>query len=199
MLETAVKETVHRDPVDLLEDVGALLWGNYKLASGRWSKYYFDSKKLTLHPEGARLVASQLVEKLRREGIKYIGGTAYGAIPIVSSIALYSEMTEGPSIQAFYHRKEAKEHGTEADAEGQIPPKGTRVAILEDVVTTGDSLLKAISLAEGLGLQVTDAIVLVDRNERGRESIEDAGYKFWSLFTMNFDGDETVNVLFNGW
>ena len=175
------------------------MWGNFTLASGKQSPYYFDSKLLTLHPEGARFVAAQLTKKLQDEGIEFIGGTAYGAIPIVASVVLYSQLNGGPQIQAFYHRKEAKGHGNNATVDGRQPPKGTRVAILEDVVTTGDSLLKAINLAEGLGCKVTDAIVLVDRNEEsGRQVIEEKGYKFWSLFTMDLNEKGAVDVVFNG-
>jgi orotate phosphoribosyltransferase len=174
------------EPARLLEKSGALLYGDFKLASGKRSPYYFDSKKLTLEPQGALFVAQRIVEKLDELEIRYVGGTAYGAIPIVSHVVLFSGLREGEPIRAFYHRRKSdvKKHGTEAQAEGQFPPEGEEIAILEDVVTTGESLLYAIKKAEEEGFNVTHAMTLVDRDEGGRESVEAAGYKFWSLFTV---------------
>ena len=167
----------------LMEQSGALLFGDFTLASGRQSPYYFDSKKLTMDPQGALFVAQRIVEKLDEFGITHIGGTAYGAIPIAAQAALYSALRPGPPIRAFYHRRESdvKKHGTKAKADGQLPPPNTPVAILEDVVTTGESLLDAIEKAEQDGHNVTHAITLVDRNEGGRQLIEQKGYHFWAM------------------
>ena len=172
------------DPTHLLEESGALMFGRFTLKSGKISEYYLDSKKLTLDPRGALFVASQLVRKLDDEGIRYVGGVAYGGIPIVSHVALFSGLREGEPIHAFYHRKDSKEHGTAAEAEGQLPGPGNPVAVLEDVVTTGGSLLDTISHAEERGWNVTHALTLVDRDEGGREAIEAAGYQFWALFRV---------------
>ena len=167
----------------LMQETGALLYGDFTLASGKKSEYYFDSKKLTLDPQGALFVAQCIVEALDNFGIRYVGGTAYGAIPIAAQVALYSALRPGEPIRAFYHRKisDAKKHGTHAIAEGQFPPPDEPTAILEDVVTTGESLLDAIQKAESAGYRVTHAMTLVDRNEGGRQAIESAGYHFWAL------------------
>ena len=185
------------DPAGLLKESGALLYGDFTLASGRRSSYYFDSKKLTLYPPGARFVGTELVQKLDAEGINCVGGVAYGAIPIVAHISLVSDLREGEPIRAFYHRKESKGHGTEKAAEGQFPQPQQPVAIIEDVVTTGGSLLQAIREAEAEGYHVTHALTLVDRDEGGREIVEAAGYKFWSLFRVEKTGDE-VSFVYNG-
>jgi len=184
---------------DLLVKTGALLRGDFTLASGKTSNYYFDSKRLTLDPEGAVDVSSRLLKKLETEGINHVGGTAYGAIPIVAQIALLSGLQGSFPVSAFYHRKtkDIKSHGTEASAEGQVPDPGTKVAILEDVVTTGESLLAAIKRAEAEKLIVTHAIVLLDRDEGGREEIEKRGYKFWSLLTAKSSMDGDVKVVSN--
>lgn len=201
MAVDVIAETVNeaqRRASELLEESEALLYGDFKLASGRVSDYYFDSKKFTLYPAGAHLVAQQLVEKLDDLGIECVGGTAYSAIPIVSQIALFSRMRDGEPIRAFFHRKEAKQHGTKANAEGQFPIDDQPVAIVEDVVTTGDSLIDAIKLAEGNGYRVTHTLVLVDRDEDGgREKVEAAGYKFWALFTVERSVDG-VSFVYNG-
>ena len=115
------------NPVRLLEESGALLFGEFTLSSGRKSSYYFDSKKLTMEPAGARFVARRLVDRLDAEGIRYVGGVAYGGIPVVSHIVMMAAMREGAPIRAFYHRKDSKEHGTGANAEGQFPPPASRL------------------------------------------------------------------------
>ena len=196
-LLTEVKGTEELDPAHLLQEVGALLFGDFTLASGKKSDYYFDSKQLTLDPRGAHFVTERLVEKLDALGIRYVGGTAYSGIPLASQVALYSQMRTGEPISAFYHRKEAKGHGTNSVLDGKKPPKGTRVVILEDVVTSGKSLLRAIELAEVDGCRVTHALTLVDRDEGGREAVEAAGYEFWSLFRVERT-DGKVNFVYNG-
>ena len=185
------------NPVRLLEESGALLFGEFTLSSGRKSSYYFDSKKLTMEPAGARFVARRLVARLDAEGIRYVGGVAYGGIPVVSHIVMMAAMREGAPIRAFYHRKDSKEHGTGAIAEGQFPPRGEPVAMIEDVVTTGGSLLQSIRHAEEEGYRVTHALTLIDRDEGGREAVEAAGYKFWALFRVERNGDE-VSFVYNG-
>ena len=194
-----VIDGIQEQAVQLLENSGALLFGDFTLASGKSSPYYFDSKKLTLDPEGAIFVAHRIVEKLDEVEIRYVGGTAYGAIPIVSHVVFHSGMREGEPIYAFYHRRKSdvKVHGTKAEVEGRFPPEGAPVAILEDVVTTGESLLYAISKAKEEGYNVTQAMTLVDRDEGGREVVEAAGYKFWALFTVHRTGDG-VSFVYNG-
>ncbi len=184
-------------PVRLLEESGALLFGEFTLSSGKKSDYYFDSKKLTLDPAGARFVARQLVDRLDAENIKYVGGVAYGAIPIVSHIVMLTGLREDKPIRAFYHRKDSKEHGTGAAAEGQFPPQDEPVAIVEDVVTTGGSLLQSIRHAEDSGYNVTHAMTLIDRDEGGREAIEAEGYKFWSLFRVELT-EGKPRFIYNG-
>lgn len=186
-------------PALLMQETGALLYGDFTLASGKKSEYYFDSKKLTLDPKGALFVAKHIVKALDNFGIKYVGGTAYGAIPIAAQVALFSTLRMGHPIRAFYHRRisDAKKHGTHAIAEGQFPPPGEPTAILEDVVTTGESLLDAIQKAEADGFRVTHAMTLVDRNEGGRQAIESAGYHFWSLCRVeHYNGK--VRILYDG-
>ena len=206
MIRLEVKDEKQRQAVDLLKKCGALLSGDFELSSGKTTDYYFDSKQLTLDPEGAEFVAKQLVRKLDDEGIDFVGGTAYSAIPIASHICLYSRLRESREIPAFYIRKESKGHGTDEMAEGKLPGKDRvyKVAIVEDVVTTGKSLLDAIDKFEtiakekGLSCVVTYAIALVDRNEDGGKAVEDAGYQFWSLYDVIRTSEGEVDFRFNG-
>lgn len=202
MAQAKTLEMNETDPVALLQKCGSLLYGEFTLSSGNKSNYYFDSKQLTLDPEGACFVADQLVRKLTEEDIEYVGGTAYSAIPIVSHVCLYSKISEikgRKPIKAFYDRKEAKGHGTNQLTEGKIPPKDAKLAIVEDVVTTGESLLDAIDKAESQGCTVRNAIALVDRDEGGREAVEKRGYKFWALFTVIRTAEGQPEFQFNGY
>jgi len=141
----------------------SLMFGEFTLASGRQSHYYFDSKKTTLLAEGAYLAAAEMLSVIRREGIEAdaIGGMTLGADPIVCPVAALSRI-EGPSLDAFIVRKETKGHGTERKIEGNLDP-GSRVIVVDDVVTTGRSTLLAIEAAEAAGHEVVAVLCLVDR------------------------------------
>ena len=152
------------------------------LASGRKSNFYIDGKQTTLDPEGALLVGKVLSAMIKGKA-EAIGGPTLGADPIVTAVALTSYQ-EGNPIAAFIIRKEPKGHGKGLWIEGDKGvKKGTRVAIVEDVVTTGGSLLKAIRIAEEHGLNVVQALTLVDREEGGKEELAAAGYTLEAVFT----------------
>ena len=158
----------------------SLMFGEFTLASGRTSRYYFDSKKTTLLPEGAYLAAREVLRTIRSRGIgaEAIGGLTLGADPIVCPVAALSYL-EGPPLRAFIVRKEAKGHGTERRIEGNLEP-GCRVIILDDVVTTAGSTLRAIEAAETAGYKVAAVICLVDREEGGAEKL--AAWPFFPIF-----------------
>jgi orotate phosphoribosyltransferase len=154
------------------------------LASGRKSNFYVDCKQTALTAEGHYLIGRLILEELQKVpgGVEAVAGVTLGGDPLVSAVSLTS-FVAGRPIPALIIRKELKGHGTEAWIEGlkNVAP-GARVAILEDVVTTGGSTLKACQKARDAGLQVAGIVVLVDRQEGGREAVEAAGYKMTSLF-----------------
>jgi len=158
----------------------SLKFGQFRLASGRTSPYYFDSKRTTLLAEGAYLTAAEVLRVLREHGVQAeaIGGMTLGADPIVCPVAALSHL-QGPPLRAFIVRKEAKDHGTEGRIEGQ-PEPGTRVVIVDDVVTTAGSTLRAIEAAERAGLVIAAVVCLVDREEGGTEKL--ARWPFYPLF-----------------
>jgi orotate phosphoribosyltransferase len=164
---------------DLLRE-RSLRFGDFTLASGRKSRFYFDSKRTTLDPEGAYLTAWCILDLVRREGIeaKAIGGMTLGADPIVCAAVALSHV-DGPPLSGFIVRKEAKEHGTQRQVEG-APEAGTPVIVVDDVVTTAGSTLQAIAAAEHVGLEVRAVLCLVDREEGGAEAL--AQYPFHPLF-----------------
>ena len=156
------------------------------LASGRQSDFYFDGKQTTLHAEGGFLVGKLFYEAIKDvEGVQAVGGITLGADPIATATSIVAHL-DGMSIHAFIIRKEPKGHGTGQWLEGRknLPP-GTKVVIVEDVVTTGGSSMKAVRRAEEVGLKVLGIVTLVDREEGGRENIEAEGYWLKALFTKS--------------
>lgn len=148
----------------------AYMEGDFVLTSGKHSDHYFDCKQVTLHPEGLAVVSELLVEKLHDDSIPAIGGLAIGADPIVGGVVSAS-WRFGYPIRGFIVRKEPKKHGTRNWIEGPVA-KGQRVAIVDDVVTSGGSIITAVNCARLEGLEPVVAIAVVDREEGGSESIE---------------------------
>ena len=156
------------------------------LASGRQSDFYFDGKQTTLHAVGGFLVGKLFYEAIKDvEGVQAVGGITLGADPIATATSIAAHLA-GQSMHAFIIRKEPKGHGTGQWLEGRKNlPAGTRVVIVEDVVTTGGSSMKAVRRAEEEGLVVLGIVTLVDREEGGRENNEAEGYWLRALFTKS--------------
>jgi orotate phosphoribosyltransferase len=165
--------------LELAEKTGAVLYGEFTLASGLKSDHYWDGKKVTLSAAGSNLVGRAICGMLA--GLKFdaVGGLEIGAIPIATAVALVSHL-EGKDVPAFIVRKNPKEHGTRKSVEGYLTD-GSRVVIVEDVVTTGESVLKAIEVVESRGCKVLKVITLVDRHEGGGDKLRRAGYVFESI------------------
>jgi len=158
----------------------SLLFGDFTLASGKKSSFYFDSKRTTLLPEGAYLTAAEILRILREAGISAdaIGGMTLGADPIVCPIAALSHL-EGPPLRAFIVRKEAKQHGMGQQIEGALEPR-SRVVVVDDVVTTAGSTLRAIDAVEAAGHTIVAVVCIVDREEGGTEKL--ASWPFFPIF-----------------
>lgn len=157
--------------------------GDFTLASGQRSKFYVDLKATTLHPDGAFLIGELAVEVLAHEklNVEGVGGLTLGADPLATAISLAAR-ERGLIWPAFIVRKEPKDHGTARYIEGteNLRP-GAEVVVLEDVVTTGGSSLKAIERLREAGYHPIAAITVVDREQGGAEKIRAAGVKFFSL------------------
>ncbi|MBU1261886.1 orotate phosphoribosyltransferase [bacterium] len=153
----------------------------FSLSSGRKSNYYIDGKMVTLDPEGAYLVAKLIIELLKGKRVDGIGGLTIGADPIVSAVTALSYI-EGLPIPAFIVRTEAKKHGMMKLIEGPLK-RDSNVVIVDDVVTTGSSIFKAISEVEKEGCKVINVIALVDRCEGAKERLAEKGYTLISIFT----------------
>ena len=157
--------------------------GDFTLASGKKSNYYLDCRLTTLDPEGARLTGYCVLELLDEMAVKpdAIGGLSMGADPVVSAAIVISAIEKRP-VQGFLVRKAAKDHGRKKQIEGMEETQGKRVAIVDDVCTTGGSTQEAIEAAEREGCEVVAVISLVDREEGGSEMLL-AKYNYRSIFT----------------
>lgn len=162
--------------------------GRFTLSSGRESTLYIDARLTTMSPEGLTLIGELGLNALQASGwnVQAIGGLTLGADPVAYAIA-YASAATGQFIRAFSVRKEAKSHGTGRLIEGPFVV-GDRVAIVEDVITTGGSALKAISAVQAAGGVVTGVLAVVDREEGGRETIEGIGIPVVALTT----GDQII-------
>ena len=158
----------------------------FKLSSGAVSSFYFNMKKTTQSPDGMYIVGKIVFETIKEHGLQpdAIGGLTMGADPIAYAVAMYSQIVKEP-INAFVIRKEPKEHGLRLPIEGNIKA-GNHVIIVDDVVTTGGSTIKAIDVAKENNLVIDAIIILVDRCEQnGRQNIEDLGYPVYCLLNVH--------------
>jgi orotate phosphoribosyltransferase len=155
--------------------------GSFTLASGRQSSLYIDARLTTMSPEGLALIGPLALEALNDAGwqVDSVGGLTLGADPIAYAISYASATTTKP-IRAFTVRKEAKTHGTGKLIEGPFQA-GDRVAVVEDVITTGGSALRAAEAIQKEGGLIAGVLALVDREEGGREAIEAKGFQVVSL------------------
>lgn len=157
--------------------------GDFLLASGKRSDYYFDCRATALCAEGSWLIGSLFVDLLADLAIVGVGGMTLGADPLVSSVTVLSYEKNRP-LNGLIVRKEAKDHGTGRFVEGMTNfAPGDSVAMLEDVVTTGGSVLKACARVRDCGLNIAAVCAILDREEGGREAIAEAGYNLLTLFT----------------
>ena len=156
--------------------------GEVTLTSGRKSDYYFDCKQTALHPEGAWLIGNLLFDLLP-EGIVGVGGMTLGADPLVTAVSVASFL-RGRPMPAFIVRKASKGHGTNQFLEGLSNFKpGDSVALLEDVVTTGGTLLTVIDRVQDAGLKIGAVLTVLDRNEGGAEKLAERGFPLLSIFS----------------
>ena len=157
----------------------------FKLASGRTSDFYCNLKPTMMDPEGAHLLGVLIAEALDGTEVDLIGGLEMGAVPLATA-ATAASFARGKPLAAFFVRKAAKDHGTKSLVEGLVRGeslKGRRLAILEDVTTTGGSSLKAIEAVRAEGASVALVLTVVDRQEGAAEAFAAAGVAFRALIT----------------
>ena len=154
--------------------------GDFKLASGQSTGFYFDMKPTVMDPEGARLAAELILEAVEGEDLDCVGGIAVGAVPIVAAVAMASAGTSRP-LPGFLVRKEVKERGTEKQVEGNMIDGGN-VLIVEDVTTTGGSSMQAIeAVKRERNGNVPIVVTIVDRLQGAQENFQMRGIRLISL------------------
>lgn len=151
-----------------------------QLASGRTSDIYFDMKMPMFDPETINLIADEVLRRVRDERAQLIGGLELGAVPIIAAVVCKS-YPEHP-VYGFFVRKTVKEHGTRKKIEGHFN-KGQRIVLLDDVTTTGGSVLEAVREVRIMGGYVNTVLTIVDREEGARENLEREGIALSALFT----------------
>jgi orotate phosphoribosyltransferase len=156
--------------------------GDFLLSSGQRSPYYINGKQVTLHPQGVVGVGRVLLPLIPSHATG-VAGLTLGADPIVTAVSVVA-VYEGRSLTPLIVRKEAKGHGTQAYIEGPVLPNGSLVVVLEDVVTTGQSAMKAVIRLRDGGYQVNQVLALVDRQQGGAEFYNQQGLDFKSVFTI---------------
>lgn len=162
----------------------SILRGEFTLASGKKSDYYIDARLTTLDPEGVYLIGKVFLDEIRKDPeITAVGGPTMGADPIVGSLMVLSHES-GCALPGFLVRKGEKDHGTGKLIEGNLKP-GDNVAVVEDIVTTGNSVIKAIEAVRGAGASVNKALVIVDREEGAREAFRKLGIPLFSIFSIS--------------
>lgn len=180
--------TLREQLAKAFHDSGSFKWdrtNGFKLASGEISPFYVDCRALMAHPEARRLVAQLAYDALVSVEFDCLGGLEIGAIPIAVTISDFACAASPSKIwRTFVVRKQAKDHGLGKLIEGSIHP-GDRVLIVDDVLTSGGSLLKAVGAAREAGLQVDHALVIVDRQEQdGKARVEKERVQLRSLLTI---------------
>lgn len=158
----------------------------FSLSTGRQSKFYFNCKPVTLSSDGASLVADAFLDKLKffPEPVTAVGGRTLGADPIIGAMMMRA-LEHGQRLEGFYVREKQKSHGTK-ELIANAPPAGTKVVIVDDVVTTGKSVIEAIDAASAAGCVIIGVITLMDRQEDGgEENIRERVPNYHSIFTRH--------------
>lgn len=178
-----------RDRLKELFRQRALQFGDFTLASGKKSTYYINSKKVLFHAEAITLLGDLLFDATKDLTFQAIGGLEVGAIPMAAA-ALTAFHRAGKPMEGFFVRKQAKGHGSKELLEGQVN-SGDSVVVIDDVLTTGGSVVQAIEAVEARGAKVLRVVCICDRLQGAREAL--AKYDFRPLFTVRDFGIEPSN------
>ena len=160
----------------------SMRFGEFVLSSGATSNYYIDVRKTSLHPDGLRMISKMFWEVLQADQVTAIGGLTMGADPLVTGVMLYSA-ERGRPLEGFLVRRNTKEHGTRAQVEGNLAGH-KRIAILDDVITSGESSIIAAEAAESYKAEVVRVLAVVDRAQGATQIFQQKGYPFTTLFSI---------------
>jgi len=176
-METDVRVSLRRM---LLER--SMRFGEFVLSSGVTSNFYIDVRKTSLHPEGLRLISQMFWEILQQDNVTAVGGLTMGADPLVAGVMLHAA-AQGKPIEGFLVRRGSKDHGMRGQVEGNLAGH-KRIAILDDVITSGESAVIAAEAAESYKAEVVRVLTVVDRAQGASQIFQQKGFPFTSLFTI---------------
>ena len=160
----------------------SMRFGEFVLSSGATSSYYIDVRKTSLHPEGLRCISKLFFDALASDNVTAVGGLTLGADPLVAGLILHAA-ERGRPLEGFLVRRVAKEHGTRGEVEGNLAGH-KRVAILDDVITSGESALIAAEAAESYKAEVVRVLAVVDRGQGASQIFQQRGLPFTALFSI---------------
>lgn len=169
-----------RDRLRDLFHARALQFGDFTLASGKKSKYYINSKRVLFHAEAITLLGDLLLDATKDLSVQAVGGLEVGAIPMTATV-LTAYHRAGRPMEGFFVRKQAKGHGSRDRLEGQVNP-GDAVVVVDDVLTTGGSVVQAIEVVEAAGATVARIVCICDRLQGAAAAL--AKYDYRPLFTV---------------
>src|SRR2546426_6795206 len=175
-------EMTDRDSLRRMLLERSMRFGEFVLSSGATSHYYIDVRKTSLHPEGLQLISKLFWNVLAKDNITAIGGLTLGADPLVAGVMLHAA-TEGKMLEGFLVRQTTKDHGTRGQVEGNLAGH-KRIAILDDVITSGESALIAAEAAETYKAEVVRVLAVVDRAQGAAQTFQQKGFPFTSLFSI---------------
>ncbi|MFN8589773.1 MAG: orotate phosphoribosyltransferase [Candidatus Eisenbacteria bacterium] len=158
----------------------SMRFGEFVLSSGATSNYYIDVRKTSLHPEGLKLITKLFWEQIQNDNVTAVGGLTLGADPLVAGVMWWSHEM-GKPLEGFLVRKSTKDHGMRGQVEGNLAGH-KRVAILDDVITSGESALIAAEAAESYKAEVVRVLAVVDRGQGAPQIFSQRGYNFTPLF-----------------
>ncbi len=192
-------DTAHLERLRDLMQKHCFQYGDFTLSSGGKSKFYYNGKLVTLRPSGAELIGEALIDVVLASGADAVGGPALGAVPIAMAVGA-AGLTRNRDLPVYVVRMEQKQHGAKdliaepysGDGDAVVT-NGRSVAIVEDTITTGGSVRKAIEAIEAVGAKVAMIAVLVERSEGGADTLRAEGYEVVSLFRADEAGQLSVN------
>ena len=172
------------------EKLKALKYGNFTLASGITSSYYFDGRLLSLDPTCCNIITKLFMQQIVMSNANAFGGPAIAAIPIVGSLVLKSSL-EGLDLTGFFVREQKKAHGTGQQIEGSIRP-GMKIAVFDDTLSTGGSLFNAINAVEGFDCEVVLAMTILDRQQGGSDALKKRRIPLYKIWQASKSGEIEV-------
>jgi orotate phosphoribosyltransferase len=175
-------ETNERDRLRQMLLERSMRFGEFVLSSGATSNFYIDVRKTSLHPEGLQLISKLFWEVLREDKVTAVGGLTLGADPLVAGLMLHAS-AQGHPLQGFLVRRNTKDHGLRGQVEGNLAGH-KRVAILDDVITSGESSLIAAEAAESYKSEVVRVLSVVDRGQGASQVFQQRGYPYSALFSI---------------